>query len=120
MRKITLTILAVAALTAEAVQAANYAVVTTAPGALNVLVLIGAVVAAFGAYKVQDLVRGGLMSKSWQLFAAGFVLLALAQVVSLVESMHLAAVPTYIVPVLWTLMVAAFAYGIVIVRRTLS
>jgi len=120
MRKIIVTTFAIAGLTTEAAQAANYGVVTTAPGALNVLVLVGAVVAAFGAYKVQDLVRGGLMSKSWQLFAAGFVMLALAQVLSLMESMHLATLPSFLIPVLWTLMVAAFAYAILVVRRTLG
>jgi len=106
--------------TTEAAHAADFAVITTAPGALNVLVLVGAVIGMFGAHKVQEAVRGGLLSKCWQAFAGGFLLLALAQVLSLAESLQMVSLPSLVIPALWTLMVAGFAYGIFLARRTLA
>lgn len=104
----------------EAAQAADFAVITTAPGALSILILVGAVIGGLGAFKVQDAVRGGLLHRCWQLFAAGFVLLGLSQLLSLAEGLQLVALPSMVVPALLTLMVAAFAYGIYLARRTLG
>lgn len=120
MRKLVLTTLFTAALSTEAAYAADYAVIATAPGALNFLILVGAVIGMFGAIKVQDAVRGGMLSKCWQAFAGGFILLGLAQLLALAESFQLVSLPGLVVPALWTLMVVCFAYGIFLARRTLS
>ena len=118
-RLLSFTLVAVVTAT-EAAHAADFAVVATAPGALNILVLVGAVIGAFGAHKVQEAVRGGLLSKCWQAFAGGFVLLGLAQVLTLAESVSIVTLPSLVVPALWMLMVACFAYGVFLARRTLS
>ncbi len=118
-RLLSITLITVVA-TVESAQAADFTALATAPGALNVLVLVGAVIGMFGAQKVREAVRGGLLSQCWQAFAGGFVLLGLAQILTLVESLGIVSLPSLVVPALWALMVACFAYGIFLARRTLG
>ncbi len=100
--------------------AANLAVITNPPTIFSLLVLIVAVAGLVGAFKVADLVRGGLMSKSWQMFIVGFVVLALAQVASLLQAFEILALPSFVVPMMFVVMVGMFAYGVHEAKRTLG
>lgn len=103
-----------------AANAANLAVITHPPNIFSLLVLIVAVAGLIGAFKVSELVRGGLMSKSWQMFIVGFVVLALAQVASLLHAFEILALPSFVVPAMLVVMVGLFTYGVYEARRTLG
>lgn len=107
-------------LSAASTRAADFAVVVTPPGAMNILVLVAAVVGAVGAFQVSQLVRGGLMSKSWQLFAAAFGVLFLGQLLALLEDLQVFAMPTVLIPVLWLIAFGLFCWAVYQTKRTLS
>lgn len=104
----------------ETVHAADIAVIATPPTALNVVLLVGAVVCAVAAYQVHGLVRGGALSKSWRYFLAGFAFLALSQLVSFLEALAVVALPSFVVPALLVVMAAFFLLGVLDTRRTLE
>jgi len=118
-KKILLSLLFVGAGAAPA-QAANFAVITSPPTLLNGLILAFAVACVSGAVKVLALVRGGQLSKSWQLFAAGFAVLALCQLAILGSSFEIIVLPWFVVPAGLILMSALFLFGIIETRRVLS
>ena len=103
-----------------AAHAANLAVIKNPPTIFNLVVLAVAVFGLVGAFRVTDLVRGGLLLKSWQLFVAGFIVLALAQIAALLHAFEFVSMPSFVVPLLLFLMVGLFAYGVHEARRTLS
>jgi hypothetical protein len=107
-------------LLSPAANAANLAVITNPPTIFSLLALIVAVAGVFGAFKVAELVRGGLLSKSWQMFIVGFVVLALAQVASLLHAFEILALPSFVVPAMLVVMVGLFTYGVYEARRTLG
>ena len=120
MKKIIGIAIATAVVVAESAQAANFGVIVTAPGLFNVLALGAAVFGVVGALKVRDLVRGGLLSKSWQFLLFAALSFGLAQLVTLLGSMELVSLPNFVVPLLWAMTVAFFAWGIFITKRTLD
>ena len=119
MKKIFLT---VAFLTAAATnaQAANLAVITSPPTILNILVFLFACACLFLCAQVLGLVKGGQLSKSWQMFLLGFTLLALSQIASLLHTFEILAVPGFVVPIMMVLMVGLFMYGMYETKRILS
>jgi hypothetical protein len=120
MKRFTVVPAALVLLLSPAAHAANLAVITNPPTIFNVVVLAMAVVGLVGAFRVADLVRGGLLFRSWQLFIIGFVALALAQAAVLVQTFEVVALPSFVVPMLLVVMVGLFAYGVFEARRTLS
>jgi len=117
-RILSLSILMLAA--ASRAEAANLAVITNPPNALNLLVLVGAIAATGGAVKVLGLVRGGRLSKCWQLFVGGFALLAISQIIMLCQVMEVFAWPEMVAPAIAVAAVGLLFYGILEVKRTLS
>ena len=101
-------------------QAANLAVITSPPTILNILVLLFAFACFFICFQVLNLVRGGQLSRSWLLFTSGFGLLALCQIANLLNTFEIFAVPNLAIPVLMTLMVGLFLYGMYETKRVLS
>jgi hypothetical protein len=119
MRTVSALVTAAVVLAPE-VQAANLAVIKSPPTMLNVLVFLGALICAVGSYRVVGLVRGGLLSRSWQFLLGGFAALALSQLLSLLGSFELLALPPFAVPALLVVMAGLIAYGIFEVVRTLG
>ncbi len=117
-RIVSLSILMVAAATRA--EAANLAVITNPPTALNLLVLFCAVAATGGAVRVLGLVRGGRLSKSWQMFVAGFALLAVSQIIMLCQVAEVFTLPEMVVPAIALAALGLLFYGIIEVKRTLS
>lgn len=101
-------------------QAANFAVVTSPPTILNILVLLFAFGCFFICFQVLSLVKGGQLSRGWQMFMFGFGLLALTQVAYLLTVFEIFAVPSLAMPVMMTLMVGLFLYGMYEMKRVLS
>jgi len=104
----------------SSVQAANFAVITSPPTIFNILVLLFAFACFFICFQVMNLVRGGQLSRSWVLFMSGFGLLTLCQVTILLNTFEIFAVPSLTTPVLMTLMVGLFLYGMYETKRVLS
>lgn len=118
-RILPLSILMVLASAARA-DAANLAVITNPPTIVNLLVFVGAVACAGGAIKVFGLVRGGRLSKSWQLFIVGFILLAVSEIILLCQTVEVLTLPEFVVPTLLAAMAVVFLFGILEVKKTLG
>ena len=101
-------------------EAANLAVITNPPTMINALIFVGAVICAGGAFKVFSLVRGGRMSRCWQMFFGGFALLAAAEIIMVLQALEIVFLPEVVVPGLLALMAGLFLFGILDVKRTLS
>ena len=100
--------------------AANLAMIASPPTMFSFFVLVIAGFCLFVSFQVWNQVKGGLLSRSWQMFLLGFVLLAVSQLFNVLTSIELMAPPGYVVPGLLTLMAGAFLYGAYNTRKTLS
>lgn len=101
-------------------QAANFAVITSPPTAINAVILIAALVCIFSAGKVASLLKGGLLSKSWQIFIMSFVALAISELGILLSDFEIYALPTFVVPALLAIAVGLFMYGIFTTKQALE
>jgi len=101
-------------------EAANFAVITSPPTLLNILILGIAVAGVWGAFEVLSIVRGGELSKSWQFFTGGFAVLGLGQLATLTSAFELIVLPTFIVPTCLVVMTGLFLMGIIEAKRVLS
>lgn len=120
MKRSFLTLVVMLLIGNSSVYAANLAVITAPPTMLDMLILIFGVACAAGAFRVLTLVRGGNLSKSWQLFVGGFSLLVLAQLMRLLSAVEIIFLPTFVVPACFVLMAGLFLYGVLETKRTLS
>jgi len=120
MKRLNLIPAALVLLLSPAAHAANLAVITQPPTIFSTVLLIGAVVGLVGAFRVAELVRGGLLFKCWQMFILGFVVLALAEAAALLQIFEVLTIPSFVVPGLLFIMVGLFVYGVFEARRTLS
>jgi hypothetical protein len=110
----------IALLASSTTHAANVAVIASPPTLLDTLVLGLAVFATVTSLKVFDLVRGGLLSKSWQFFAGGFAALALAQLMRILNAMEIFNLPTFVVPAIVMIMIGLFIMGVIQTKKTLG
>lgn len=100
--------------------ALNPAVFYTPSGILDIAILLGTLLCLFWAARVMSLVKGGMMSKSWQMFSLGFGFLLIARVLSLAETASLFAFPGYVLTGLYLLMIATWLYGIYQTKKVLG
>jgi hypothetical protein len=114
-RFLSLLILA-AAVPAQA-QAANFAVITAPPTALSVIILIAAAVALFFCSQVWSSVKGGQLSRIWQLFMIGLLLLVINRALSLLNDFQIAMMPEFLAPAVMAMMAGAFVYGMMEAKR---
>lgn len=119
LKSLKYSVLLLVATTTEA-HAANLAVITSPPAMLNLVILIGAAFCMIGAAKILSLVRGGQMTRSWQMFAGAFGVLTLCQIALLGHLLELLVLPTFVVPALLMGMVTLFAFGIFEMKRVLG
>ena len=101
-------------------QAANFAVITTPPTMLSVLILFCAGAGLVICSQVWSVVRGGLMERVWQMFMIGFLLLLLSRLVSLLADFEMVLLPEFLAPAFTVLMAGAFVYGLIEAKRVLS
>ena len=100
--------------------AANIGVIASPPTALKVVVFGVAVGCLVASSKVLSVVKGGLLSRSWQVFMFGFIVLALSQLAALLNDMEVLSLPSYVSPLLWVLTTGLFLYAIFETKRTLE
>lgn len=120
MRYISIGGAAALTLFATRAEAANLAVITSPPTLLNVIICLVALAAVILCWQVASVVRGGLLSKSWQSFMAAFGLLAVSQGLSVAGTIELLQLPNFVVPAILVAMSGLFVYGIMWTKRTLS
>jgi hypothetical protein len=119
MKKLLLGMVTVFLLTGSA-NAANFAMITSPPTMFSFFVLVIAGFCLVGSFQVLSQVRGGMLSRSWQMFFIGFVLLAISQLGHIASSMEIMNLPVYFMPGVLVLMAGVFAYGVYSARKTLS
>ena len=89
-------------------------------GLADLVLLLCVVICLFWSMRIMSLVRGGLMSKSWQMFTLGFIFLMLARFLAISQSIHLLIVPEYVSTILYLLMILTWLIGIYQTKRTLA
>ena len=112
--------ISVIAISAEQASSANIAAIIQPPAFLSLFILVAAAACAVVCFQVVQLVRGGHLSKSWQIFLGGFIVLALSQFFTLCNNLELFTTPGWIVPVLLLAMSGLFFYGLFELRRILE
>ena len=89
-------------------------------GLIDLALLLCVIICLFWAVKVISLVRGGLMAKGWQMFAAGFIVLLIARLLSIGESISLLQLPGYIFTALYLLMAFTWLLGLYRTKKVLG
>jgi hypothetical protein len=120
MRKSLLLAAAITLGWSEASYAVNLAVITNPPTIFNLLVLLAACTALAICFRVMTAVKGGHLSRSWQLFVAGFAVLAVGQLVVLMGMFEVFAVPAWVGPALMVVWIGVFLYGVTEAKRILG
>lgn len=120
MRYAIWSLLGVVLTAAPRAEAANLAVITAPPTLLNIVIFLVALAAAVLCWQVASVVKGGLLSRSWQIFMAAFALLALGQAVSIAATIEIVELPNFIVPAILVAMAGTFLYGVLETKRTLG
>lgn len=87
---------------------------------VTLILLLCSVLCLIWAFKVLSLVRGGLLSKSWQMFVLGFAFLLLAQLVTLGQQVALINLPGFVVTAFYLLMSITWLLGLYQTRRILG
>ena len=101
-------------------EAANFAVITAPPTLLNLGVLALALAAIVIGMQLLGTVRGGMLSRPWQIMVAGFVVLALGQVATLLQTFEIVILPAWVAPSLMVLWAGVFFYALFETKRTLA
>lgn len=84
----------------------------TTGGIVNIAMLLGALIGLIWSLKVMTLVKGGLMSRSWQMFSLGFIFLLLARALAIGKSINAFSLPEIVPAVLYLLMVLMWLVGV--------
>jgi hypothetical protein len=92
----------------------------TTSGIANIVLLVCAFICLVWSLKVLSLVRGGLMSKSWQMFVLGFGFLVIAQILAIGEKVELYYLPGYTLTVFYLLMAITWLIGLYRTRKVLG
>ena len=100
--------------------ATNLAVISQPPTILNLVVLVIACVATLVCIQVSGAVKGGQLSRAWQMFMTGFGVLALSQIAMLLDTFEIVALPLWIAPLLMAVCLGLLAYGVFEAKRILA
>jgi hypothetical protein len=92
----------------------------SATGIFNFFLLVCAVMCLVWGLKVLSLVRGGLMSRSWQMFVLGFAALVLAQVFVVSHKAHILPIPEFVATMLYLVMGGTWLVGLFQIRKILG
>ena len=92
----------------------------SAASLFHLALLACAVIGLLWAVQILSLVKGGLMSRSWQMFLLGFVLLCLAQVLIIFDRAKIVSMPDYVSTLLYVAMAGTWLAGLYQTRKVLS
>jgi len=101
-------------------EAANLAVITSPPTILNLGTLLLALAAVVVGFQLLQAVRGGSLSRPWQIFIGGFAVLSLSQLSMLLQSFEIVSLPVWVTPALMILCAGIFFYGLFETKRVLT
>jgi len=101
-------------------QAANLAVIKSPPTILDLVVLLLAFAAVAVGYQLLGSLKGGYLSRSWQLFIGGFAVVALSQIAKLLHTFEIVVLPVWIAPMLLVCGVGVLFYGVFETKRILG
>jgi hypothetical protein len=87
---------------------------------LDILLLMGILTCFFISVKVKSFLRDGELASGWTLFSLSFVLLFIAQLLSLSQNISLLNIPLSLVSVIRLLSIFTLASGIYFMKRVLS
>jgi len=87
---------------------------------INVVVLLCAAGCLIWSLKILSLVRGGLISKSWQMIVVGFCCLIAAQLTVIGVKIGLFLIPAYVSTALYLLMTITWMAGLYQTRKVLG
>ena len=105
---------------ADRTEAANFAVITAPPTILNLCVLALSLAGIVIGLQLLGVIRGGLLSRPWQIMVAGFAVLALGQITTLLQTFEIVVLPTWAAPSLMVLWAGVFFYGLFETKRALA
>jgi hypothetical protein len=121
MKKWIIAALTVLPAAAMAQDAPTPIAVSNTPPLLLTLIVLGCSCACVAfCIQVLSLVRGGQLSRSWFLFTTGFAILALSQVVVLLNGFGVIPNIRFLFPSLLILMSGLFVYGLYDTKRVLG
>jgi hypothetical protein len=92
----------------------------SASSIFHLALLICAVFCLLWGLKVLSLVRGGLLSRGWQMFVLGFATLVLAQVLVVFGKAHVLAMPEFVAVLLYLVMAAVWLAGLYQIQKALT
>jgi hypothetical protein len=101
-------------------EAANLTVIVSPPSLMSLVVLGLAVAGVVFGLQLMKVVKGGFLFRAWQVFVAGFALLALSQLSSLIRATEIAAIPLWVPQALMVLWAGSFFYAVFETKRALS
>ena len=104
----------------DSVYAVNLAVITQPPTILNLVIFLMACAGVIVGLQLLGVLKGGHLSRAWQIFVAGFGLLALCQISILLQTFEVVSVPGWVSPALAAIWAGVFFYGVFETRRVLS
>jgi hypothetical protein len=87
---------------------------------LDILFLMGILTCFFISVKVKSFLRDGELASGWTLFSLSFVLLFIAQLLSLSLNINLFNIPLSLVSIIRLLSIFTLASGIYFMKRVLS
>ena len=100
--------------------AVNVNALLSTSGIVDLALLLCIIICLFWSMKIMSLVRGGLMSKSWQMFTLGFLFLILARLTIISSTVSLFVFPEFVSTVLYLLMTLTWLIGIFQTKRILA
>jgi hypothetical protein len=101
-------------------EAADFSHISDVSVILNLVILAGTVSCLIVALKVLSLVRGGALSRPWQLFIVSFISLAAAQVLALFQNLDILRMTFDLSSVLYVATVILWFAGIFHTRKVLG
>ncbi len=101
-------------------EAANFAVITSPPTILNLAVMFLGVAGVVVGIQLINILKGGFLSRAWQIFVAGFAVVILAQLAILLPTFEIIDLPAWVAPGLTVLWAGVFFYGIFETKRILA
>jgi len=120
MKKVLAVVIGLGVLGNSDAYAANVAAIASPPGMLAIVIFLFACACAVLGFQVLNSVRGGMLGKPWQVFIAGFVVLALSQLGGLLATMEVFLLPDWVVPALRALVIGILFYGVFEMKRVLG
>jgi len=87
---------------------------------LDILLLMGILTCFFISVKVKSFLRDGELASGWTLFSLSFILLFIAQLLSLSLNINLFNIPLSLVSIIRLLSIFTLASGIYFMKRVLS